>query len=92
MFAESRARAAWLVYSRFAGTLGDYRMSTKAKAFASRMRTETLPPDSLDQFDHLITILNLVDPTAMFDLEVEQGMIVIFTDGSRATVLGPEIN
>jgi hypothetical protein len=56
------------------------------------MKTETLPHDSLDQFDHLITVLNLVDPAAMFDLEVEQGMIVIFTDGSRATVLGPEIN
>ena len=66
---------------------------TKASLFGDRLRNLIpLSDDSLDQMDMLMTILNIIDPEAMFDLETKHGLMIIFTDGSRATVFGMELN
>jgi hypothetical protein len=64
--------------------------TTNAKTFISRLKEYTLPSDSLDQMELFISIIDKIDPSAIFDLETARGLIVLFTDGSKANVLGED--
>jgi hypothetical protein len=65
-------------------------MTTKAKTFITRMKEYAIPSDSLEQMDLLVSVIDLIDPSAIFDLETARGLIVLFTDGSKANVLGED--
>lgn len=63
---------------------------TLANRFKREIEHLEVHHDSLELVDSFVAILNMIDPTAMFDLEHSLGLAIIFSDGTRAIVYGPE--